>query len=198
MTGERHILRNALCLVIVAFACALACAMPAWADDEDDKNTIDTSLLPDSSFIYETSIYALQTSDTYYEGQTIQITGEVVGDIINVGDDGGHVWITVNALPGEQAASVQVFISAEQAVNIDTLGGFERTGTIVSIIGKYHLTCNQHEGLSDVHATSLDVLQPGSSHHTSFSFGYFVAPLALIIAGVALLALYRRKREELR
>lgn len=198
MTWERRVLRSALCIAAVVFACVLACAVPAWADGEEDKNTIDTSLLPDSSFIYETSIYALQTSDTYYEGQTIQITGEVVGDIINVGDDGGHVWITVNALPGEQAASVQVFISAEQAESIDMLGGFERTGTIVSIIGKYHLTCDQHEGLSDVHATSLDVLQQGSSHHTSFSLAAFLAPLALVVGGFALLAYYRRKREELR
>ena len=65
--------------VSILLAALLLAAAPALAKDKD--NQVDTGLLPDSSFIYETSIYALQTSDTYYEGQTVQITGEVVGDI---------------------------------------------------------------------------------------------------------------------
>ena len=181
--------------VSILLAALLLAAAPALAKDKD--NQVDTGLLPDISFIYETSIYALQTSDTYYEGQTVQITGEVVGDIVGAENDEGRKWITVNALPGEQAASIQVYVSNEQAALVDTLGRFEHTGTTVSITGKYHLVCDQHDGLSDIHATSFNVLQQGSSHHTNFSIEPFVPALALVLAGFALFWLYRRKREEL-
>ena len=178
-------------LLVLALALAVA---PAWAKDKN--NLVDTGLLPDSSFIYETSIYALQTSDTYYEGQTVQVTGEVVGDLIKAESD-KHKWITLDALPEEQPASVQVYVSAEQASLINTFGRFERTGATVSVTGKYHLVCKQHDGLSDIHADSLVVLQPGASHHTRFSIKLFIPAFALVAAGLVLFWWYRRKREEL-
>ena len=182
-------------IVSILVVAMLLFAMPALAKDQD--NQVNTGLLPDSSFIYETSIYALQTSDTYYEGQTVQVTGEAVGDIIVAEGEEGRKWITVDALPDEQPASIQVYVSDDQAELIDTLGRFEHTGTIISVTGKYHLVCNQHDGLSDIHATSVVVLQQGSSHHTKFSYEPFVPAIALVLAGLGLFWLYRRKREEL-
>lgn len=182
------------------FACLLACMLllPALAFAEDGANRVDTALVPDSSFIYETSIYDLQSSDTYYEGQTVQVTGEVVGDIIDAEGDDGYKWITVDSLPDERPASVQVYVSADLASLINMLGRYQRTGATVSVTGKYHLVCGQHDGLSDIHATSLVVLQQGSSHHVNFSFEPFIPALALVFAGLAFFWLYRRKREELR
>ena len=183
---------RAITLVMVL---ALACAMPAFA--KDLENQVDTGLLPDSSFIYETSIYDLQNSDTYYEGQTVQITGEAVGDIIDAEGESGYKWITVNALPEDKAATVQVVVSDEQAALIDTLGRYEKTGSTVSVTGKFHLVCSQHDGLSDIHATSLSVPQKGSSHHTNFEIAPFVPALGLVFVGLFFFWMYRRKREEL-
>lgn len=181
----------------IAFLLALilVASMPAWAKDQN--NQVDTGLVPDSSFIYETSIYELQNSDTYYEGQTVQVTGEAVGDIIDAEGGDTHKWITLNSLPGDQQATVQVYVSAEQAANIDMLGRYEKTGSTVSVTGRYHLVCDQHDGLSDIHASALTVLQPGSSHHTNFAFGPFIPALALVGFGLFLFWWYRRKREEL-
>ena len=178
-------------------AIVLACAMALPAMAKDIENQVDTGLVPDSSFIYETSIYDLQNSDTYYEGQTVQVTGEVVGDIITAEGEQGRKWITVDSLPEDKAASVQVIVSDEQASLIDTLGRYERTGSTVSVTGTYHLVCDQHDGLSDIHATSFTVLQQGSRHHSNFEFGPFVPALAVVAVGLAFFYLYRRKREEL-
>lgn len=197
MSLHRRLLKG----LTAVFAClfvVLLFSLPAQA--EGGKNQVDTALMPDSSFIYETSIYALQTSDTYYEGQTVQVTGEVVGDIIVAEGESekNRRWITLNALEGEQEATIQVYVSADQASLIDTLGRFEHRGTIVSVTGKYHLTCDQHEGLSDMHATSLSVLQTGSSNHKRFAIGTFLPALGLVALGLVFFLLYRRKREELR
>ena len=193
-----HLRSRAIAVLACLLVAAALLAAPAFA--KDGKNQVDTALLPDSSFIYETSIYALQTSDTYYESQTVQVTGEVVGDIILAETDpeNGRCWITLDSLEGEQEATLQVYVTEAQAKLIDSLGRFERTGTIVSVTGKYHLTCDQHDGLSDLHATSLTVFQQGSSQHTKFSIEPFVPAFALVIVGLAFFGMYRRKREELR
>ena len=181
--------------IAVLVAIMLVLAVPAWAKDQN--NSVDTSLVPDSSFIYETSIYALQSSDTYYEGQMVQVSGEVVGDIIDAEGGDAHKWITLDSLSGDQQARVQEYVSAEQAALIDTLGRYEKTGSTVSITGTYHLVCGQHDGLSDIHATSLNVLQPGFSHHTNFAIKPFLPALALVAFGLVFFWWYRRKREEL-
>lgn len=195
-----------LLAIALACACGLAPTSVAWAEDEaqaegepqvNPDNRVDTGQLPDSSFIYSTSIYDLQTSDTYYESQTVQITGEVVGDIIYDEVEPDRRWITVNSLPGEQAASVQVYVSADQAALIDTLGRYQTTGSTVSIMGVYHLVCGQHDGLSDLHATSLTVTKAGHRDAEDFSWRRFVPATALVLVGLALFFVYRHRREEL-
>lgn len=173
----------------------------AWAEGESEDgggNLVDTGQLPDSSFIYSTSIYDLQVSDIYYEGQTVQITGEVVGDRINDETEPGHCWITVNALPDEQAASIQVYVTEDQASQIDTFGRYQVTGSTVSVMGSFHLACGQHDGLTDLHATSLTVSRPGQSEVAEFSPRDFIPAATLATLGLALFIIYRRRREDLR
>lgn len=183
-------------LITALMALLLACASVAWADEGD--NEVDTSQLPDSSFVYEVSIADLQSAESYLEHRTVQITGEVVGDIVRDEADENGRWITVNALPGEPEASIQVHVTADQAAKIDTLGRYQTTGSTVSIMGEYHLVCGQHDGLTDLHAQTFSVTHAGYTHRVHFSLDDFTAPLLLVAAGLAFFALYRRKREEQR
>ena len=192
---KRFLLLFACVFATLAFAMT-ALAMPAFADDDDDNNQVDTTLLPDSSSIYQVTIYALQNSDTYYEGQTVQITGEVVGDIINAEDKSDYRWITVDALASERAASIQVYVSSAQASLIDTLGRYGSVGTTIFVTGKFHLACGQHDGLCDIHATALSVQEKGSTTHEEFAFEDFVSALLLVALGLLLFAYYRKKRED--
>ena len=91
---------------------------------------------------------------------------------------------------------MQVYVSDAQASLIDTLGRYEATGTTVSVTGKFHLACGKHDGLCDIHATSLTVQEKGSVNHEPFDLKEFVPALALVGAGLALFALYRKKRED--
>lgn len=193
--------RTLASLLALAFAALLALCLagPALADDaQNTDNLVDPNLMPDSSFIYETSIYDLQTSDTYYESRRVQINGEVVGDLIYDELDSNKRWITVSALPSEKPSAIQVQISADQAQLIDSFGKYQVTGSTVSVVGTYHLVCNQHDGLSDLHAETLTVTKAGSTQHTSFDIRRFLPALGLALMGFGLFLLYRRKREGLR
>lgn len=184
-------------IVVLVFVVAALCSF-GTAAFADENNQVNSGQLPDSSFIYETSIFDLTTSDSYYENQTVQIAGEVVGDRINAEGDDAKCWITVNALPNAQAATVQVLVSNELADKIDTYGRYNVTGSIVSIMGTYHLVCGEHEGLSDVHAESLTVTEAGKTQVDQTSFSHFVPGILLVAAGIGLLLYYRRARERLR
>ena len=51
-----------------------------------DNNKVNPSQTPDNSFIYDTQISYLVESGTQFDTQTVQITGEVIGDLIVVSD----------------------------------------------------------------------------------------------------------------
>lgn len=124
----------------------------AFADDGDgegDSNLINPQQRPDSSFIYDSSIIDLSNADSYYDKQTVQITGEAVGDIIDARD--GMVWVTLAEASNSNNASVSVLMTRESASHIDTLGRYGTTGTMLQVRGVFHLACPEDQGLSDVH-----------------------------------------------
>ena len=82
-------------LLLAALACCLvlsfAVAFPAWADEEESAtqsvdtngNIVNVNQMPDSSFLYNTDIADLAGAESFHDTQTVQVTGEVVGDHIN-------------------------------------------------------------------------------------------------------------------
>ena len=164
-------LRVALAVAFCLFACMPAVAFADDGDGEDDSNLINPQQRPDSSFIYDSSIIDLSNADSYYDKQTVQITGEAVGDIIDARD--GMVWVTL-------------------------AGRYGTTGTMLQVRGVFHLACPEDQGLSDVHATSVAVAAKGSHHVEEFRPEAFAAGAALTVVGFALMGLFRYLRERQR
>lgn len=187
-----------MCLLLLA---ALA-APAAWATDGedqevDDRNVVDTGQLPDSSFVYQVSIADLQNAESFLESRTVQVNGEAVGDLINAEEDASYRWVTLQSLPGEAEAAIEVYLTADQARKIDTFGRYQVTGSTVSVMGQYHLVCGQHDGITDLHAQSVTVTSPGGEQRESADLGEFAPALLLVALGLAFFLYYRRKREEL-
>lgn len=195
--------RGAVVLLIVLAALAIA-APSALAEDDnsasarDATNQVNPQQLPDSSFIYDTDIYALNTSDTYFDNQTVQVTGEIVGDRINAEALAGKCWLTLSALPDATASTVQLYVSESDAAKIDTFGRYGSTGTTVTAMGTYHLVCSEHDGLSDLHVDVLTVVESGQTHEEEFKFTDFWPGIVLLVIGGMLLVYYRRLREMMR
>ena len=193
---SRRALLAALAAVFCLFACAPALAFADDSDDEDDSNLINPQQRPDSSFIYDSSIVDLSNADSYYDKQTVQITGEVVGDIIDARD--GMVWVTLSEASNSSNASVAVLMTRESASHIDTLGRYGATGTMLQVRGVFHLACPEDQGLSDVHATSVAVVAKGVHHANEFRPEAFAVGAALTAIGFALMGLFRYLRERQR
>ena len=80
-------------------AVVLLCAGVAWADEGQESskpsNHVYVNQLSDSSFLYQTTIADLAQADSYYEGQTVLVQGEVVGDRINDEMQPDNCWVTL-------------------------------------------------------------------------------------------------------
>lgn len=184
--------------LLAAAALSVAMLFPtcAFADDGGSgDNLVNPQQRPDSSFIYESSISNLANADSYYDKQTVQVTGEAVGDKINA--DGGMAWITL-ADQSDPNSSVAVLMTADAASNIDTFGRYGSTGSILQVRGQFNLTCSEHEGASDLHAQSVVVVKKGSSHPDALSIESFGPGVLLVVVGLALMVVFRQLRERLR
>lgn len=187
-----------------SMAAAFVAPQQAWADEggtsdeRDNTNQVNPQQLPDSSFIYDTDIYALNTSDTYFDNQTVQVTGEIVGDRINGEAASGKCWLTLSALPDATASTVQLYVSASDAAKVDTFGRYGSTGTTVVAMGTYHLVCAEHDGLSDLHVDVFTVLEPGKTEQEEFDPKMFGPGLLLVLVGLGLVLYYRRMQERMR
>ncbi len=167
---------------------------PVFGEGVNEDNLVNPQQKPDSSFIYDTPINALQQADSYLNGQTVQVTGEVVGDLIRAEHDEGFCWIVLQANDGSYA-EVPVLISADAAEAIDTYGAYGRKGTTLQIRGTFHLSCSDHEGLSDLHADAVSVVEKGSITEQVFDAQAFVPGLALVLVGVVMMLVFRHLRE---
>lgn len=191
----RVLLCALLCVLSCALFAALSCKTLAFADDSD--NAINPQQLPDSSFIYDTSITDLAGADAYFDNQTVQVVGEVVGDAINMTLDDSHKWITLVS-PDGASASVTVFVPSDAVSRIDTFGGYGKTGTTLQVRGTFHLVCSEHDGLTDLHANHVSVTKKGSTHADELDWYAFVPGAACLVVGFLLMFVFSCLRERQR
>jgi len=139
----------------------------------------------DSTPTQEVSITELAQASKGLADTLVSFEGEVVGDRINAGND--HIWVTLS--DGDNA--ITVLLPREYEEQIQYYGSYAYEGTHLKITGDFSLSCSQHEGASDVHATSVvAVTNPGHPRQSSPDLPLIVSGLALIAAAAGLFALY--------
>ena len=192
-------MRKGMAAAALAFALALpafACPQAAFADEPaEGDNAVNVTQLPDSSFIYDTSITDLSTADTYYDKQTVQVTGEVVGDRIIAGD-GRHCWLQL-ASPSD-SSTVSVYLTNESADKVDTYGAYGRKGTTLQVRGTFNLACPDHDGASDLHAQVVTVTEKGEATPDEFDINAFTPGMVTVMIGLAMMVVFYLLRERQR
>jgi hypothetical protein len=138
------------------------------------------------------TIAELADASSELDGQAVVFTGEAVGDIINAGAD--FRWLTVD----DASSSISVYVTAEDAAKIVHLGRYNQIGTTLLIEGIFDIDCDLHDGLSDVHATAVTVVDPGADVTTAFNTHQFLVGVLLILIAVGLFVLHWRLRERSR
>ena len=217
--GE-HMQRWLVAFALMALAAVLACGwVPCTAcadeaeaassgsatdaisdDDPDDDNLVDPTQRADNSFIYDTTIDSLFDQASLYEGGTVQVVGEVIGDLIKADEDNGRemYWIMLTYTEAENEASISVLLSSEQARQIDRFGRYGVTGTTLQVRGIFHQACAEHQGLPDIHATTASAIARGVEDPDSFRLRDFLPGGVAVLIGAVLMGVYYFARERSR
>lgn len=173
---------------------------PEQASEGSDGNLVDPTQRADNSFIYDTTIDSLFDQAALYEGDTVQVEGEVIGDLISAGAIDGRelYWVMLTSTDAENKASISVLMTAEQAKQIDHLGRYGVTGTILQVRGIFHQACAEHEGLPDIHATNANAVTRGSEHADVLRLREFIPGVVTVVVGIILMGVYYFIRERSR
>lgn len=222
----RSDVRSVVPAALVAFVLALwfafvvllgPAASAAWADETDaartdpavagsaaadstdtGDNAVNPRQTPDNSFLYDTSIDELVHADSSFQGSTVQITGEVVGDAIRAEEDPGKHWITMEALGDEDDSSISVLIDDSYLGLVDAYGKYGVVGTTLQVRGTFYLTCTSHEGIMDIHADTVKLVERGRKTSPSYDSRMPGMAVTLLLLGGAMLLLYYYLRERQR
>ena len=143
-----------------------------------------------------------------FDGREVILEGEVVGDVMRRGD---HAWITVNDDVYSREARLEsgklrggnsgigVWLPAEEAEKIVTLGRYGTVGDLVRVRGTFHADCSQHGGDFDIHAVSLEVVDSGRRLDTSPGGNKYLAALfSFLFLMATLIPFMRRRAREMR
>lgn len=160
----------------------------------DLTNEINTTQLPDSSFIYDASIDDLANATSYMNDQTVQVTGEVVGDRITDEYDPNCCWITLQDTAGSYA-EIAIYIPTSMTASIDTYGSYSKQGSTLQVRGTFNLACKDHDGVSCLHATHMTKTVPGKAREISPNSMYLSVGAVMLVAGLGLLLAHYRLRE---
>jgi hypothetical protein len=90
-----------------------------------------------------------------------------------------------------QDSTISVLLEPQQFELITNLGRYGVRGTTLEITGDYSLACDEHDGLSDVHATQAVVVDAGQPIQHQVDWQFAVLGAVLVVLGVALVLIHR-------
>ncbi len=124
--------------------------------------------------VFEVNVPGLIEIDRLLDGTMVSFSGEAIGEDLRA--DATHRWVNVL----EDGMAVGVYVTNEQAAQIETYGDHGHRGATVRVVGQVNIACEQHGGEFDVHAAQFEVLDAGGLIERP------VTPLKAVAAGIAL------------
>lgn len=165
--------------------------------DSNPENVINEAMGSDSSFVYETEIAALNNQPHLYDRRTVQVTGEVVGDIIKA-EDSHYRWLIIQDLNIGSDAQISLYVTPVQAQKIDKFGRYGVRGSIIKATGMFQEVDPELEGAQSLRTSDLVVLEKGVITKPPFRLDHFMPGFFAVFLGCVVLYVFYRAHERQR
>lgn len=165
--------------------------------DSNPDNVINEAIGSDSSFVYETEIAALNNQPHLYDRRTVQVTGEVVGDIIKA-EDPNYRWLIIQDLNIGSDAQISLYVTPVQAQKIDMFGRYGVRGSIIKATGMFQEVDPELEGAQSLRTSELVVLEKGVITKPPFRLDQFMPGFFAVFLGCVVLYVFYRAHERQR
>lgn len=172
-------------------------AVGSTSVDNDPENVINESIGSDSSFVYETEISALNNQPHLYDKRTVQVTGEVVGDLIKA-EDPNYCWLIIQELSTGSDAQISLYVTPLQAQKIDMFGRYGVRGSIIKATGMFQEVDPELEGSQSLRTSELEVLEKGVITKPPFRLELFAPGICAVLLGCVVLYVFYRAHERQR
>ncbi|HBT95087.1 MAG TPA: hypothetical protein DEB24_02800 [Coriobacteriia bacterium] len=135
-----------------------------------------------------TTVTELTNAGVQMDGQQVVVEGEVIGDIIYA--DVGHKWLMLS----DGNASISVLTKNADAQKIVYLGRYNQVGTRVEISGVFRVDDTTRDGLTDVTAQSIKILDEGYAVQSPVDWQKIqIGALLLVVGGIVIFIHWRLK-----
>ncbi|MGL4735917.1 MAG: hypothetical protein ACRCW2_00545 [Cellulosilyticaceae bacterium] len=98
----------------------------------------------------------LIASPESFDGKTVQIKGEVIGDVMHREE---HAWINVS----DESGVIGVWLTKEEADRIKVTGDYKHIGDVIGVAGTFHQSFSQQNGDTAIEAKQMAIVQEGSA-----------------------------------
>lgn len=119
-----------------------------------------------------------------YDQTTINLSGEVIGEVLERKD---NAWININ----DGSNAIGIYLPLAWTTDLQYFGSYQATGDKVLIEGVFNRSCIDHGGEMDIHARSIKIIEVGSlSQHPISNWKFTMAFILLCVSLV--FAFYHR------
>ena len=146
--------------------------------------------VPGSASSDPSGINDLVGNPSEYNGQTITLTGEVIGERM-VRQDG--CWINMS----DGSNAIGIWISKSETDRIHVYGDYKHTGDTVTVTGVFYESCPAHGGEPDVHSSRLIVKDTGEERTESISVEKILLAVGVVSAALILFLIYVGKNKNI-
>jgi len=133
-------------------------------------------------------IKELYENSEFYNGKSIVIEGEAIGEKMGKGDE---IW--VNIKDEFEDFAIGVVMSKIDSEKIENFGRYRIKGDIVRVEGIYNVNCIKHPGERDIHAIKVEVIKKGERYNEELSLKKIYLSFILLFITVFLIFLYHKK-----
>lgn len=114
-----------------------------------------------------------------YDGQTVSVQGEAIGEVLERGD---YAWVNIS----DGGNAIGIWMTFDDAEKIEFFGDYKNIGDTLLITGVFSRNCTEHGGEVDIHCSTLEILSPG--HHVPEFVPSAKIMITTLLAVLALLA----------
>lgn len=157
--------------------------------------------MANASFASEAGLQQIFDNPQKYDGKKVVLEGEVVGVAVKAG---AGYFIQLNQDPYAQRSlaeggkfsgsniSVAVYLEPEEFKKIKNFGNYHVKGDLVRIKGVFHAACSKHDGETDIHAFSLEIIKRGYKIKHNFNAGFAILSATVFLTGFVFFLVFSR------
>jgi hypothetical protein len=124
-----------------------------------------------------------------YDDASVEYQGELIGSVL---DRGSFAWLNIH----DGANAIGVWAQKSQLPDIRFGGMYGVRGDRLRVVGVFHRSCLEHGGALDIHAVTVEMLEPGQEIRELASLDRVkaLAVLSGVVTCLWILRLWRKRR----